>query len=254
MYRQKIGDVWQAVDVPPAPARYVEIRQWLVEESDRLGVGALLPTENEVADRFQVSRMTARHAFQLLVDEGRIERRRGAGSFVMPSPLHREEAVLHSFTRDMRRRGLTPSSRLLRGEVGSDPSAAARLGLPPSEWVVTIERVRLADGVPVALEKAHLPGEFAPVLDADLETGSLHAALARLGRSMVRADGYVTARLATAEDAALLHLSPPAALLVESRLVTDSTGRKVESTETAYVGSRWVIDTGSFVSPADGVQ
>jgi len=125
------------------------------------------------------------------------------------------------------------------------------LGLSPESWVVRVDRVRCANGIPIALEKAVLLGEAEPVLKFDLERGSLQAALASLGRRLGRATGYVTARLASVEEAQLLDLSMPAALLVETRLITDVNGRPVESTETAYVGSRWVIDTGAFVpSPA----
>lgn len=231
-----------------ARARYLEIEEWLRQQCAVLPAGSSLPTEVELAERFDVSRMTARQAFQRLAQVGLIERRRGAGSFVLPPPLHREEAVLHSFTEDMLSRGLAPSSRVLRAEVGTSPAAATALGLAPNQWVVTIERVRYADGVAVALERTALPGEFAAVLDADLEHGSLHKALADMGRQMGRASGYVTARLASTDEAELLGLAAPAALLVESRLITDLAGRPVESTQSAYVGSRWVIDTGSFVA------
>lgn len=230
-------------------ARHVAIEEWLRGQCTSLPAGSRLPTENELALRFDVSRMTVRQAYQRLAQQGLIERRRGAGSFVLPPPLHREEATLRSFTQDMRSRGLTPTSKVVTAEVGANPALAATLGLPPAQWVVSIERVRYADGVAVAIERTALPGEFAAVLDADLEHGSLHQALASLGRELGRATGYVTARMATAEEARLLALSMPAALLVETRLITDSEGRSVESTQSAYVGSRWVIDTGSFVAP-----
>jgi GntR family transcriptional regulator len=87
------------------------------------------------------------------------------------------------------------------------------------------------------------------VLDADLENGSLHPALSDLGRRLGRASGFVTARLASLEEAELLGRPLPTALLVEARLITDIGGRPVERTQTAHVGSRWVIDTGSFVAP-----
>ena len=85
------------------------------------------------------------------------------------------------------------------------------------------------------------------MLEADLEKGSLHEALGRLGRTMGRASGSVTARLATQEEGSLLDVDLPAALLVERRLVADTTDRTIEATETAYAGSRWAIDTGAFV-------
>ena len=230
-------------------ARYAEIEEWLRRLCASLPVGSILPSEVEVAEQFQVSRMTARKAFQNLVQMGLIDRKRGSGSFVLPPPLHRKEGVLQSFTQDMVARGLTPSSRVVRADLGAAPEAAAALGLSQAEWVVTIERIRYADGVAVALEQTALPGGFAAVLQADLERGSLHRALADLGREMGRATGYVTARLATQDEAALLEIDMPAALLVESRVITDLNGKIVESTKSAYVGSRWVIDTGSFVAP-----
>lgn len=230
-------------------SRYAEIETWLRALCATRPAGSNLPTEVEVAEQFGVSRMTARKAFENLVHAGLIDRRKGAGSFVLPPPLHRSEGVLRSFTQDMETRGFTPSSKLVRGDVGASPEAAAALGLGPADWVVTIERVRYADGVPVALEKTVLPGEFAAVLQADLEQGSLHRALANLGREMGRASGYVTARLATNDEAQLLGVGVPTALLVESRTITDTTGRIIESTQSAYIGSRWVIDTGSFVAP-----
>jgi len=228
-------------------ARYLEIEAWLREQCQALPAGSLLPSEPELADRFGVSRMTARHAVQRLAQGGLVERRRGAGTFVAPPLLHRTETVLNSFTQDMLVRGLVPSSRLLRADVGTAPAAAVLLGLSPDSWVVRVDRVRCANGIPIALEKAVLPGEAEPVLEFDLERGSLHAALASLGRRLGRATGYVTARLASVEEGELLDLTVPAALLVETRLITDVNGRPVESTETAYVGSRWVIDTGAFV-------
>lgn len=242
-------------EAPPRKARYLEIEEWLRTQCAARPAGSILPTELDLAEMFEVSRMTARQAFQRLAQQGLIERRRGAGSFVLPPPLHREESVLHSFTQDMIARGLTPSSKLLRAEVGTAPDAAATLGLSPTAWVVMIERVRYADGVAIALEKTALPGEFASVLDADLEQGSLHRALASLGRRLGRATGYVTARLASAEEARELDLVVPATLLVETRLITDLAGRPAESTQSAYVGSRWVIDTGSFVvSPESAID
>lgn len=229
--------------------RYLEIGAWLREQCAELPVGTLLPSEMELTVRFEVSRMTVRHAVQMLVQESLVDRRRGAGSFVAAPPLHRRESTLRSFTQDMTMRGLVPSSKILLSEVGTDPIAAGRLELPPNAWVVRIDRIRIASGVPLAIERAVLPGAFADVLSSDLAGGSLHIALAAMGRRMGRATGYVSARLATAEEAELLDLKPPAPLLVESRLITDIGGRPVEATETAYVASRWVIDTGSYIPP-----
>ncbi|MGO1973857.1 MAG: GntR family transcriptional regulator [Propionibacteriaceae bacterium] len=231
------------------PARYREIEQWLHERCQQLGPGALLPSEAELAEQFSVSRMTARQAVQNLAQAGLVLRKRGAGTFVAPQPLHREEAILYSFTEDMRRRGMAPSSRLLSANLAASPDDAAMMGLPTGEWLVKIDRVRYANEIPLAREKVVLPGEFAGVLEHDLEAGSLHAALAAMGRVMGRATGFVTARLAGQDERELLDLADPSPLLVESRTISDVEGKIVERTETAYVAARWVIDTGSYVPP-----
>ncbi|QIK73167.1 GntR family transcriptional regulator [Propioniciclava coleopterorum] len=234
-------------------ARYKEIESWLRAKCQSSAPGTLLPPELELAEQFQVSRMTARQAVQNLAQEGLIERRRGVGSFVAAQPLHRADAVLYSFTQDMTRRGLRPTSKVLAAAVGTAPAEAEALGLPSTAWVVRIDRIRYANDLPVARERVTLPGDYAGVLEYDLAAGSLHAALADMGRVMARASGYVMARLATGEDAKLLDLELPATLLVETRLITDVEGRPVERTETSYVGSRWVIDTGSYVPMPDGL-
>ncbi len=197
--------------------------------------------------RFDASRGTVTKAFSVVAANGLLERRRGSGSFVLPPPLHRQESILRSFTEDMKARGLTPSSKVIATGVGPDPDAAVLLGLPSDEWVVTIERVRYADNIALALEKTSLPRELSAVLDIDLEKESLHREVARLGHRMVRATGYVTARLATDVETKILGLTSSAALLVENRLIVDDAGRPIERTKTAYVGSRWIVDTGSFV-------
>ncbi len=230
----------------PTP-RYQEIATWLREQCAALPPGSALPAENDLAARFSVSRMTARHAVDVIVDEGLARRRSGAGTFVEAPALHRPNSVLRPFSQDMRSRGLVPSSQVLRAEMSRRPASAAELGLPPDAWLVLIERVRLASGTPIAIERTALPQEFQGVLEADLEKGSLHEALGRLGRTMGRASGSVTARLATQEEGSLLDVDLPAALLVERRLVADTTDRTIEATETAYAGSRWAIDTGAFV-------
>lgn len=229
----------------PRP-RYQAIEEWLVEQCRILPAGSLLPSEAELATRFSVSRMTARQAVQNLANSGLVERRRGAGTFVSPPRIHRKENVLLSFTEDMKLRGMASSSKVLKAHLISSPDTAIALGLAPTSWIVELVRVRFADRVPVALERVALPGEFNGVLEHDLETGSLHAALRSMGRQISHAHGYVTARLADEEEAELLELELPASLLVESRVIYDDSDRPVERTETSYVASRWVIDTGSY--------
>jgi GntR family transcriptional regulator len=226
-----------------AEARYQEIERWLRRRVLRSAAGDPLPSELELAARFGVSRMTARQAVQNLAAEGLVQRRRGAGTFVAPRPIHRHEGSLMSFTEDMRRRGMKASSRLL--EAGLRPATTAdleALHLPDGARVVAISRLRLADGVPLAIEHAALPAECAGVLADDLETGSLHESLAATGRRPTLSRSWIRARLATAAEARLLEIPPRSALLVERRIIYDSHDQPLEHTETAYNAANYAID------------
>jgi GntR family transcriptional regulator len=223
--------------------RYRAIEQYLRALVEGAGPGDPLPSEAELCDRFSVSRMTVRQALQELTNDGLVERRRGQGTFVAHRPVHRRPGVFLSFTEEMNRRGMQATSRLLSAGL-DDPRRpeALDLGLAPDRQVVRVVRVRLADGVPVALEDAALVPELGWVLDEDLGGGSLHGALAGRGVVATRATGTITARLARASETELLDLTPQSALLVELRILYDQDERVFERTETRYVADRYVID------------
>ncbi len=236
-------------DRPPAKKRYVEISEWLLARCAELPPGSPIPSEAQLAEQFDVSRMTARHALETLRAAGKIERRKGVGSFVAQATLHREESVLHSFSDEILRRNSTATSRVVELGLVVQPSQALLMGLDPREQLVKLDRVRCADGTPVAREISYLPARLHAILDRDFTTASLHQTLRDLGVTPTRATGYVTARLATERECALLEQDPPLALLVESRLVADAAGDMIESTETAYIGTRWALDTAAAVRP-----
>jgi len=223
--------------------RYREIERFLRSQVEGARPGAPLPSEAELCERFSVSRMTVRQALQELTNDGLVERRRGQGTFVAHRPVHRRPGVFLSFTEEMNRRGMQASSRLLSAGM-DDPrrSEALDLGLAPGSQVLRVVRVRLADGVPVALEDAALVPELGGVLEEYLAVGSLHSALERRGVVATRATGTITARLARASETALLDLAPQSALLVELRILFDQEGRVFERTETRYAADRYVID------------
>jgi GntR family transcriptional regulator len=223
--------------------RYREIEQYLRTLVEGARPGDPLPSEAELCERFLVSRMTVRQALQELTNDGLVERRRGQGTFVAHRPVHRRPGVFLSFTEEMNRRGMQATSRLLSAGM-DDPRRPETLdlGLAPHSQVVRVVRVRMADGVPVALEDAALVPELRDVLDEDLGSGSLHSALAKRGVVATRATGTITARLARASETELLDLAPQTALLVELRILFDQEGRVFERTETRYVADRYVID------------
>ncbi|GAA4257675.1 GntR family transcriptional regulator [Dactylosporangium darangshiense] len=201
-------------------------------------------SEAQLCEEFGVSRMTARAALQRLVADGLVYRRVGRGTFVAPPAPPRRADMLVRFSAEMRRQGRRPSSRLLGAEVrpaGEVEAAQLELGKGQTE-VVAVSRLRLADGVPVAIEHAVFPGELRALLHAELDgpaARSLHEALVRLGREPSRGHATLDARAASAEEALLLEVPVGAALLVERRLILDRGDRPVELTESRYVGARY---------------
>jgi GntR family transcriptional regulator len=227
----------------PATPAYLLIEQELRRIISKAEPGDPLPSDSELCDRFGVSRMTARQAVQRLAAEGLLYRVSGRGTFVAQHPVHRRINTLLSFTEEMARRGLTARSQVIDSGVRPalhDESQALQLGTPAS--VAALRRVRLADGVPMAVEHVRLPAVCASVLAGDLTNASLFVALEGLGRVPTRALGTITAAAADPTEAKLLDVAVGAPLLVELRTILDQHDKPVEYTESRYVGERYRFD------------
>lgn len=224
------------------PARYEEIAAYLRGLIATAEPGDRLPSDAELCERFAVSRMTARHAVQILANEHLLHRQRGRGTFVSPRPIPRLLGSPLSFTESMQRRGMEPSSRLVqagRGEPSADDVKA--LELAADDQVAILERIRLADGRPMAIERAVITPRCAELVDVVSDT-SLHAAFEQIGRIPSRARASVTVRKATAQERKLLELGPDDALLCERRTIYDQDDLPLEHTETRYAAERYVFE------------
>ena len=203
----------------PVP-KYFQLREILLDLiENELAVDAPVPSERELAARYGLSRMTARQAVEHLVSEGRLYRVQGKGTFVarpkIDMPLR-----LTSFTEDMRARGLTPGARDLgRREVAAPAAVARELSIDTGTPIYVIERLRTADGVPMALERSHIPAHLAPdLLDLSLVERSLYELLAaRYGLVLDRGEQVIEAGIADSGDAGLLGLAPGSAVLLLQR-------------------------------------
>lgn len=164
----------------PIPV-YHQISEYLCHyiEERQLENGELIPTERELCQLFAVSRMTVRQAIEVLVSRGLLTRQKGKGTFVSKPKLSQPLTSLTSFTMDAIQRGMTPSNRVLFCEaVSAGAEIAQILSMVAEERIVRLGRIRMANGVAHAYECSHLPlDKAAPILDMDLASRSLYAAL-----------------------------------------------------------------------------
>lgn len=221
--------------------RYEQIAAYLRGLVAEAKPGDRLPSDAELCERFGVSRMTARQAVQVLSSEDLVVRRRGAGTFVASGRVPRLLGSPLSFTESMRRRGMKASSRLLeRGIIEPSDTERRSLGLGPADHAYLVERLRLADGTPMAIERAVMPVSLVESLTSDIETGSLHVAFEEAGHIPTKALAEVTARRATIRERDLLDLdSGSTVLLVEDRIIWDQDDRALEHTVTSYAADRY---------------
>ncbi|MGW3151499.1 GntR family transcriptional regulator [Streptomyces sp. NPDC001177] len=224
--------------------QYYRIEQEMRARIARMAAGEPLPSDAELCEEFGVSRMTARHAMQRLVDEGLVSREPGRGSFVAHRRVDRELSHLVSFSQEIRSRGMNPSSKLIDAGLRPARSEEARLlHLDEGQEVVAVTRVRAADEEPMAIEHATLTDRCAQVLEKDLGAVSLHATLRALGIIPTSGRSIISAQLATAEDAKHLKVARRSPVLVEKRLIFDASGDPIECTESRYVPDRYVLET-----------
>lgn len=225
----------------PVP-KHVQLREILEHLATReLGPDAPIPSERELAEEYGVSRMTVREAIGQLVTEGRLYRVRGKGTFVAP-PRVDSMLELTSFTEDMRRRGHEPATIVLRTLEDIPPAPVRRaLGLTATESAYRIERLRIADDIPMALEDGWYVARPAPgLLNRDL-TGSLYSLLARdYGLVIDAATQTLRSQVAEAQTARVLGVPVGAPLLVLERTSTAG-GVPVERITSWYRGDRYQV-------------
>jgi GntR family transcriptional regulator len=225
---------WQALkpDADNATPLYLQLARKLAAaiHGGMWLAGEALPSERVLSQALRVSRSTARNAIGLLAEQGLIRRTQGAGSFITPrleDPLSR----LAGFSETQRRRGFIPSSRWLsRQIVPANRDEVMQLGLSPAAAVVRLRRLRLTDGMVMAVENSTLPAALIP--DPEAIGDSLYGFLEQRGLTLVRALQHFRAVNATPEIALQMGIRPNDALLLITRIAFTAEQRAIELTDT----------------------
>ncbi|HHY49198.1 MAG TPA: GntR family transcriptional regulator [Alphaproteobacteria bacterium] len=236
----------EPVVLPQGGPLYLQLKRW-IENAVATGLikpGDALPSERDLAQKVDVSRVTVRKAVQHLVRDGVLVQRHGSGTFVAPETHRVEQSLsqLTSFTEDMARRGMTVRSIWLdRGLYHPSPEETVVLGLSPGDQVARVARLRLSGDTPLAIERAALSSAILP--DPDAIGPSLYAHLERHGNRPVRAIQRIRAVSVGHDDARLLEVKEGAAVLHIERTSYLASGRVIEFTRSVYRG-----DTYDFVA------
>lgn len=201
---------------------YIQIEEQLKQQIQQgdFAVGTAIPSERELTESFGVSRMTVRQSITNLVNDGLLYREKGRGTFVASPKVEQPLNGLTSFTEDMESRGMVPSSKLIGFEILEPESDVAEdLQLTHGDQVYFVERIRFADDKPMAIERTYLPVKRFPYLTEDSFQGSLYAIIENNQQLKIsRATQRMEAGLVKKEDADLLQIKSPAAILMIERI------------------------------------
>ena len=236
------------VDVVGDAPLYRRVKETLARQitDGTLPPGAQLPSERSLCERFGISRVTARRALTALVEEGLVVSSPGRGWYVSEGPLSEPPNMLLSFTAMARARGFAPSARVLRSEVRSATlDESETLQVAPGADLLELERVRLLDGLPVAVDRSLVPVSICPaIVTTDFAEESLYDVLAREARVVpVSAACTVEATSAGDEVGPLLEIAPHEPVLVSRQVTRDRSGRPVELSRIVYRGDRYRFRT-----------
>ena len=214
--------------------------------SGELQPGALVPSERELIERFGTTKSTAGKAIALLQAEGLVRTETGRGTFVQDIPKVKRVRRIpprgngsgSSFAEEMRKAGLTPSTKLVQAEAGRPPAAVAeQLDLGDDEQVL----IR-TDGRPAQLATSYIPLSLAGgtgLAFPDTGPAGIHARLAERGHRVERFVEEVESRRPDEEEAQFLRISRTQHVLEVTRLAIDRKGRVLEVTVNVFPSNLW---------------
>jgi GntR family transcriptional regulator len=223
-------------DAAPAYMQIAEAIKTMLHDGS-IPAGTAMPPERVLAQHFGVSRMTMRQANDLLERNGFIERQPGRGTFAIQNRIIKQEQETRSFSEEIRSRGGVPSSRLMSFRAVEAPKAIAEyFGIAAGDLVYEIQRVRLADGIPIALESVQIPAAMCPHLDRfNLVDHSLYQILEEnYGIELARSEEEISAAQPNAQHRKLLELPRNTAVLHVKRRTFTTDGRPLELAVTTY--------------------
>jgi GntR family transcriptional regulator len=212
---------------------YKQLKNKILDEieSGKLKHGDKLPSERELAEQFQISRMTARHTLSILEREGVVERRVGSGTFINNKKIQMDFVTFNSFTKNMLSKGLIPSTQILSiRKMEATPNLAQKLKLPLGEMMIAIQRLRLVNETPISIEESFLPEKLCPGLDEIItDNDSLYEILEReYGIVLVMAKEYMQVTVSDESESKLLKIRSESPCIFQEAVAFDTNEKEIE--------------------------
>lgn len=210
--------------------KHVELSEKLKNRFAKLKPHSQIPSARQLSTSYGVSTMTIRQALASLQSDGLIYTIPGSGTFVSGEKLSKR-LVFVSFSEEVREKGMKPTSKIMKAErvTVTDKKLAETLQIPVGEFAYRIKRVRLADGMPLAIEDSFVPFDSAPgLLDQDLKNSLYEIFRDVYEKPAVRADAIVSPVLLDKDQAAVLKAPVNTPSLMFTITAFDMRGRVME--------------------------
>nr|WP_255437592.1 GntR family transcriptional regulator [Thalassobacillus sp. CUG 92003] len=210
-------------------------------DNNEYATGDVIPSERDLSETYDVSRMTVRQAVNNLVNEGFLFRQKGRGTFVSEKKIEQGLQGMTSFTEDMKQRGMTASNKLLSFEkVKAPQSIAEKLELSEAASVVMVQRIRFADEQPMAVETTYIPLTLFPHMQAEDIQGSFYQYVEKVQPYKIgKAKQIIEASTANEQEMEYLQVSEHSAVLLIERQSRLENGTPFEVVKSAYRADRY---------------
>ena len=222
---------------------YHQLMQRLAEDIERgtYPVGSRIPPEHQLEELYKVSRVTVRRALAELTAEGLLERKQGKGTFVSTPRISQDLKSIHSFHDACKQNGFQSGTNVIYvRETDAGAADVDELNIKAGDKVLETLRVRLADGVPVVLEKNHFSMAYSYLENENL-AGSLYNILRDYGVEPRQASHDISMTYASETQAKLLDVEPGAPLMRLHEVVYDQKGRPLHNSLQLIRGDRFVF-------------
>ncbi len=225
---------------------YSQLKEHIIQKitQGELRPGDQIPSQYELCEQYQMSHMTVRRALNELRKEGILRSIPGKGTYVASPTQTADSGALVTFSAQMAHLGMKPTTRVLSQQIIPASTVLAQiLGIEIGQPVVSLYRLRCADGHPLSLTQCYLPQELCPgLLEHDLAANSLFETLRNVYHlNLAGASSAVQAALADDEQSQLLQVERPAALIVREQVTYLDTGKVIEFSRSFIIGDRYNI-------------